>query len=247
MHPERLVTRRIRDDIHQSNGEIPPLMSYLDYYLDVTLQWALIELSRKPEKQKKLREELSRFSTVDPTWEQLVSELPYLDSIVHEVLRLHPPVSDTNRIAADDDIIPLSTPIVTASGEELSSIIIKKGTPVTAPIRAINRSEAFWGPSAKAFEPERWLEESADSAGLKQFIQGHRNILTFSDGPRICLGRSFALAEFKAALSVLIRNYTFELLDGPETKIERHRGILPRPKVAGEDGPRVPMRVRRVE
>ncbi|KAG6909218.1 hypothetical protein DXG01_001525 [Tephrocybe rancida] len=210
----------------------------------ISLTWALIELSRKQEKQQKLREELSQFSAADPTWEQLASELPYLDSIAHEILRLHPPVTDTNRIAAEDDIIPLTTPVVTASGETVPSLVIKKGTAVTAPIRAINRSEAFWGPNAKDFEPERWLEESDIAA--KQF-QGHRNILTFSDGPRICLGRSFALAEFKAALSVLVRNYTFELLDGPETKIEKHRGILPRPKVAGQDGAKVPLRVRRVE
>ncbi|KAG6861078.1 hypothetical protein C0995_004176 [Termitomyces sp. Mi166 len=206
-------------------------------------RWALIELARKPEKQHKLREELSRFSTADPTWEQLVSELPYLDSIAHEVLRLHPPVTDTNRVAAEDDIIPLSTPVVTATGETVSSIVVRKGTIVNAPIRTINQSAAFWGPNAKEFEPERWLDESDIPA--KQF-QGHRHILTFSDGPRICLGRHFALAEFKAALSVLIRNYVFELLDGPETKIEKHRSVLSRPKVAGQIGAKVPMKVKRV-
>ncbi|KAG6814733.1 hypothetical protein H0H87_007747 [Tephrocybe sp. NHM501043] len=146
----------------------------------MSLTWALIELSQKPEKQQKLRNELSHFSTVDPTWEQLASDLPYLDSVVHE--------------AAEDDIIPLSTPITTATGEIVSNIIIKKGTLVSAPICAINRSEAFWGPNAKEFEPEHWLDES--DYDVKQ-IQGHHNILTFSDGPRICLGHAFALAEFK--------------------------------------------------
>ncbi|KAF8075757.1 cytochrome P450 [Lyophyllum atratum] len=214
-------------------------------YETTSSQWALIELARKVEKQEKLREELSQFSgTSDPTWEQLASGLPYLDSVVHEVLRLHPPVGETSRIATEDDIIPLSTPVVTSTGETVSSLTIKKGTVVVAPIRTINRSEAFWGPNAKNFEPERWLDDADIPA--KQ-IQGHRHILTFSDGARLCLGRNFALAEFKAALSVLIRNYRFELLDGPDTKIERHRSILPRPKVAGQDGAKVPMRVRRVE
>jgi len=103
----------------------------------------------------------------------------------------------------------------------------------------------FWGTNAKEFEPERWLDDNDDAPA--KHISGHRHILTFSDGPRICLGRHFALAEFKAALSVLIRNYKFELLDGPETKIEKHRGILPRPKVAGQDGPKLPLRVKRIE
>lgn len=48
-------------------------------------------------------------------------------------------------------------------------------------------------------------------------------------------------------LGVLIKNYTFELPNGPETKIEYVRGVLPRPRVAGEEGACVPMRVRRVD
>jgi cytochrome P450 len=74
------------------------------------------------------------------------------------------------------------------------SIVIKKGTVVASPIRAMNMSEAFWGSNAKEFEPERWLVDSDVPA---REISGHRHLLTFSDGPRICLGRSFALAEFK--------------------------------------------------
>ncbi|KAF7331038.1 Cytochrome P450 [Mycena venus] len=209
-----------------------------------TTSWALIELSKHPEIQDKLRKDLARFSGTDPTWDQLVSELPYLDAVVQETLRLHPPVIETLRIAAHDDVIPLGTPVVARSGETISSITIAKGTTVVSPIRCINRSEALWGPDAKDFKPERWFEDVNFPA---KDLQGHRHILTFHDGPRTCLGKSFALAEFKAALSVLIRNYIFELPDGPETKIETHIAIVPRPKVAGENGAKVPLRVRRVE
>ena len=48
-------------------------------------------------------------------------------------------------------------------------------------------------------------------------------------------------------LSILVKNFVFELRDGPETVIEMARGILPRPKVAGEQGTAVPLRVRRFE
>lgn len=51
----------------------------------------------------------------------------------------------------------------------------------------------------------------------------------------------------QAVLSVLIRNYAFELRDGPETKIETRRGILPRPSVAGEEGAKLPLKVRRLD
>ena len=48
-------------------------------------------------------------------------------------------------------------------------------------------------------------------------------------------------------MSVLIRNYVFELRDGPDTKVDLVTAIVPRPKVVGEKGYAVPMRVRRVE
>ncbi|KAF9457218.1 cytochrome P450 [Collybia nuda] len=211
----------------------------------ISLTWTLIELARNPEKQDRLRQELDQFSGTDPTWEQLGSGLPYLDAVAHEILRIHPPVSETQRIAREDDVIPLTTPIMTSTGEMVTSITIAKGTNISSPIRAINRSETLWGPTAKEFEPKRWIE-SSDGTRYKE-ISGHRNLLTFSDGPRLCLGRHFALSEFKAVLSVLIRNYVFELVDGPTTKIVSHKGILPRPKIAGQVGAKVPMRVRRVE
>ncbi|KAF9070794.1 cytochrome P450 [Rhodocollybia butyracea] len=220
----------------------------------VSLTWALIELSKQPALQDKLRQELEAFGDVDPTWDQLMgTALPYLDAVIHETLRLHPPLSETNRVASEDDILPLSTPLLT--GE--TSVAISKGTTVSASAICINRADAIWGPNAKEFYPERWLvpEEGGEQSTVQwgklaseatyKEIQGHRHLLTFSDGPRTCLGKGFALAEFKAVLSVLIRNYTFEFPDGPETKVSLKTGILPRPKVVGCKGVQVPLRVRK--
>ncbi|KAK7053758.1 cytochrome P450 [Favolaschia claudopus] len=213
----------------------------------VSLTWALIELAKHPEYQDKLRSELrARFGSADPTWDQLTSttELPLLDAISLEVLRLHPALQMTPRMASQDDVIPLGTPILTPSGETISSIVVAKGTVIVEPIRAINRSEAMWGPDAKEFKPERWFSDITTTANQ---LQGYRHLLTFHDGPRTCLGKAFALAEFKAVLSVLIRNYVFEFPNGPDTQIEHHVAIVPRPKVAGEKGTRVPLRVKRLQ
>ena len=50
-----------------------------------------------------LREELvSHYNNGgDPTYDQLTSGLPYLDAVVQEVLRLHAPLWQTNRVVSD--------------------------------------------------------------------------------------------------------------------------------------------------
>ncbi|KAG1742288.1 cytochrome P450 [Suillus paluster] len=211
----------------------------------ISLTWALIELSRHPDVQTRLREELLAFGA-DPTYDQLKANLPFLDAVVHEILRLHPPISEFVRLAAADDVIPLGEPVRTASGKMTDSISVAKGSLITISAGAINRSFSIWGPDAKEFKPDRWLAEGGISGKAKE-VQGHRHLLTFVDGPRTCLGKDFALAEFKTVLSVLVKNFMFEMRDGPDTQLEIARGLLPRPRVVGEDGIGVPLRVRRYE
>jgi cytochrome P450 len=98
--------------------------------------------------------------------------------------------------AREDDVIPLSEPVCTRSGKMTDSISIAKGSSMVISIRAINRSLAIWGPDAKEFKPDRWLTEDGISGKAKE-VQGHRHLLTFVDGPRTCLGKDFAVAEFK--------------------------------------------------
>lgn len=179
------------------------------------LQWCLLELCKQPDIQQKLREELLQFSPEDPTWDQFMNSLPYLDAVVHETLRLHPPLGETTRVvcrsarrmppltrtqAAEDDVIPLSTPVRATNGQLVDSVAVTKGQLVTVPIHMMNKSVRFWGADAKEFKPARWLAEDGIPQRARE-IQGHKHLLTFVDGPRTCLGRHFALAEFKVCRS----------------------------------------------
>ncbi|KAJ2935606.1 hypothetical protein H1R20_g1485, partial [Candolleomyces eurysporus] len=165
-----------------------------------TLTWALIELSRHPEVQETLREELHQLGG-DITWEQITGGLPYLDAVTQEVLRMHLPIDNLLR---EDDIIPLSKPIHTSSGSLVSELVVAKGQAIHIPIGFINNSEEIWGPDVKEFKPERWLKPKDTLTSAAQTIQGHHHIMTFSDGPRFCLGRHFALANFKVSFLFLI-------------------------------------------
>ncbi|KAG2364259.1 cytochrome P450 [Suillus spraguei] len=236
-------------ELHMSEEEVMAQMKVLllaGYETtSISLTWALIELSRHPDVQTSLREELLAFGP-DPTYDQFKANLPYLDAVVHEVLRLHPPLGVFTRVAAVDDVIPLSEPVCTVSGKMIDSISVAKGTLITISTAAINRSSTIWGPDAKEFKPDRWLTEDGITGKAKE-VQGHRHLLTFVDGPRTCLGKDFAITEIKAVLSVLVKSFVFEMRDGLDTEVEIARGLMRRPRVVGEDGVGVPLRVRRYE
>ncbi|RXW15842.1 hypothetical protein EST38_g10012 [Candolleomyces aberdarensis] len=213
---------------------------------EVLAQWALIKLSRHSEVQEKLREELNQLGG-DPTWEQITLGLPYLDAVTQEVLRMHTPVDNLLRETQQDDVVPLSKPIHTSTGELVSELVIAKGQGLHIPLVLINNSKEIWGPDFKEFKPERWLDPDTTLMSDAKAIQGHHHIMSFSDGPKFCLGRHFALANFKTSLANLVRRYTFEMPNGKDTVIERHLCIIPRPKLAGEKGPNVPLRAQRID
>ncbi|KAG1836274.1 cytochrome P450, partial [Suillus subalutaceus] len=188
--------------------------------------WALVELARNLDVQTKLRDECLEFGPT-PSYDDLANKLPYLDAVVNEVLRLHAPIKQIQRSATQEDIIPLSEPLRTASGNFTESVCIPKGTVIVVPFAALDCSVSMWGPDAKVFKPSRWYER---------------------DEARICLGRLFALTEFKAVLFALVRNFMFEMADGPGVQIVESLGNLPRPEVVGSaEAGSVPLRVRRYE
>ena len=65
--------------------------------------------------QDKLRKELLGLPTETPTMDELNS-LPYLDAVVREIARVHPPVPETIRVAMKDDVLPLNSPITDKNG-----------------------------------------------------------------------------------------------------------------------------------
>ncbi|KIM89256.1 hypothetical protein PILCRDRAFT_218466 [Piloderma croceum F 1598] len=163
----------------------------------VTITWALIELSKNQSVQTKLREELTYQyrNSGDPTYDQLTSGLPYLDAVAHEVLRVHAPIWETIRVAVEDDSVPLSVPLQTAHNKTVNRVSVTAGQRILIPVRSLNRSMNLWGPDAKEFRLQRWLEEGGIQ-GEANSLPGYRHLLTFGDCPKMCLGRSFALAEF---------------------------------------------------
>ncbi len=132
----------------------------------LSVTWILYLLSVYPEVQDRLRAELLSIAPTAPL-ESLaqdeiaslyakIAELPYLENVVRETLRLIPPVHSSIRVATKDDVIPTSTPVKMQNKygeyEEVNSFVMPKGSCVHVPIEAFNLDREVWGPDGWAFK-----------------------------------------------------------------------------------------------
>ncbi|KAJ7749184.1 cytochrome P450 [Mycena metata] len=192
--------------------------------------WALSALSDDQRVQKKLREELLTISTDDPTMDDLNS-LPYLENVVREVMRVHAPAVFTQRMAMQDDVLPLSKPYIDREGKSHDSLPIPKGQMMHIPILAINTDKETWGEDAYEFRPERW-EKIPERA--KAIPGVWANLITFFAGPHNCIGFRFSIIELKALLFTLVRAFEFEPCFPKDQIKPMLAGILQSPRVIGD-------------
>jgi len=209
-----------------------------------TLTWVLLELARHPEVQSKLREEIRAterslngkdFSAAN------LDSMPYMAAVLKESMRFHPALYQNYRLAARDDILPLSKPITTTNGETISKVPIGKGTKLVLSIAAYNRNKEVFGEDADVYNPDRWFRTS-EKKGPTLGVYG--NLLTFAGGVRTCIGWRFALYEVQSLLVEIINN--FEL--GPTKdlgRLRREACLVMLPTLEGEEikGENLPLRV----
>lgn len=191
--------------------------------------------------QEKLRDELWNVPTENPSMDEL-NDLPYLDAVMRETLRLYAPVVSSLRVSAKDDVIPLNTPYTDVHGQVHDTIRIKKGSRVVIPILAMNRLKTLWGDDAFEFKPERW-DSVPETVQHIPGVWGH--LMSFLGGPRACIGYRFSLVEMKALMFTLIRNFEFEPAL-PEGEIVKRSSIVQRPYIRGqvEKGAQLPLLVK---
>ena len=177
------------------------VMTFLGAGHDTTatgVAWTLHLLSTHPEIQQRLREEVKAYmpflfdttKRYDPTElaKTDADQLPYLDNVCRESLRYIPPIPMTVRQSLADD--------------KLGDYHVPAGTVIYILANTINRLPMYWGPTADAFDPDRWdkLPETYTTNAFMTFLQG----------PRGCVGRKFAETEMKILLCCLLSLYTFE-------------------------------------
>lgn len=159
----------------------------------LTLTYAWFLLGHHPERQRKLHAELdATLDGADPTPADLF-DLPYLDDVLTEVLRLYPPAFTTFR---------QPTRPVTLGGYDIAP-----DAQLTIPQWLVHR-DGRWYDDPDAFRPERWTDEF--EARLPDYAY-----YPFGGGPRHCIGMRFARMEAKLAIATLAQRYRFETVTEP--------------------------------
>ncbi|XP_011696504.1 PREDICTED: cytochrome P450 6k1-like [Wasmannia auropunctata] len=150
-----------------------------------TIAFVLYDLARHPEHQETLYNEIQTYLSGKELTMDLISELPFLDYVVAESLRLHPPLPVTDRIATKNYELPGT------------GLIIEKDVPVYVAINASNQDPKYFS-KPQDFIPSRAKTED------KKFYES----LAFGIGPRACIGQRLALLIVKVVLITILSNYT---------------------------------------
>ncbi|CAE6442879.1 unnamed protein product [Rhizoctonia solani] len=163
-----------------------------------------------------------------------LNSLKYLDAVCRESLRLWSPAQLLERTAMKDWNLPLHYPVKSKDGKKtITNLHVPEGTYIYVSLGSVNRDKQTWGDDAEQFNPSRWLQPLPLSVAESKIPGVYSNIMTFSGGPRSCLGFKFSQLEMKIVLAALISSFKFEL--GPEEHMWMVAGIV-KPHVRREDG-----------
>ncbi|MFY0619683.1 cytochrome P450 [Shimia sp.] len=160
----------------------------------LTLAWGLYLCAFDQDVQDKARAEIANICGQGPITGEHVPKLTFLRQIVDETLRLYPPAGIISRTAQKHDT--------------LCARDIRPGDTVMIPIYALQRNHLLWD-NPDAFDPDRF----ADRKAIDRYAY-----LPFGDGPRICIGASFAIQEAVIILATLLRRSRFEPVKGRPPK-----------------------------
>jgi cytochrome P450 len=172
-----------------------------------TLTFMMHELARHPHVVEQLQEEQDRVLGGDaPDIDRLEREMPCLDMVLDEVLRLYPPAWIGPRRAVQDF--------------EFHGHKVKRGAYVNYCSWASHRiPEVF--PDPEAFIPERFTRERKAALPRGAYVP-------FGGGRRICIGKRFGQTEVKLVATMLLQRLRLDALPGRTMTVRQMPTLSPR-------------------
>lgn len=152
-----------------------------------TMRAVVYHLAKTPHAYEKLTAELDAARLPLPAQWRDIRDLPYLDAVLREAMRVNPGLAMVfERVAP-------------AGGLALpDGRLVPAGTKVGVNPAVTNRDRGVFGPDADGFDPDRWLRrEGEDERGFGARLRRMRDVAdhTFGGGSRVCMGRYFAQLE----------------------------------------------------
>ncbi|KAK9291322.1 hypothetical protein L1049_019267 [Liquidambar formosana] len=173
------------------------------------IEWAMAEMLQHPETMKKVQEELVEVVGNDNIVEDFhLSNLHYLDAVVKETFRLHPP-------------LPLLVPHVPSVSCTLAGYTIPKGVRIFINAWAIQRHPEAWEDPLD-FRPERFLLD----IGKGDYSGNNFSYLPFGSGRRICVGVSLAEKLVVFVLASLLHSFEWKLPEGAKVDFSEKCGLV---------------------
>ena len=155
----------------------------------LSLSWTWYLLGENPEAEARLHQELHAVLAGRPAEVSDLENLPYLNAVVHESLRLYPPAFVMARMNVEP---------VRFGGYEFPP-----GTTLLASQWVMHRDARIFD-QPERFLPERWLD------GLESRLPPGA-YFPFGDGPRRCIGQGFAQLETALVIAAIAQKFRFRL------------------------------------
>lgn len=161
------------------------------------LSWAFYEIARNAEVQERMQAEIdATVSSSVPTYADLRS-FEYLYQVMNETMRLYPPIWHLGRQNLVED--------------EIGGYIIPPKTHIRICPFLLHRHPDFWD-APNDFQPDRFNKENSKKQTPFSFIP-------FGMGPRLCIGRNFALMEMALILAMVLQRFRVHLAPGTEVEL----------------------------
>ncbi|KAB0801349.1 hypothetical protein PPYR_05703 [Photinus pyralis] len=172
------------------------------------IAFALYELAANPEILNRLRAEVDQALLMQKELDyDSVHGLKYLDAVICETVRLHPPALVLLRSCTKPFVFP--PPRGQGTGKDVN---VEVDTPIMIPLYGLHTDPKYFK-DPYVFDPERFMGENKES-----IVRGA--YLPFGDGPRACHGQRFGATQAKVALINILANFDVTVNERTKTPLE---------------------------
>lgn len=154
----------------------------------ILLEWVLARMVLHPDIQSKVQAEIKSVAGDRPVTDSDIPRMPYLQAVVKETLRVHPPgpLLSWARLAIHD--------------VHIGDALVPKGTTAMVNMWSITHDPAVWA-QPEQYRPERFLDDDVPILG------SDLRLAPFGAGRRVCPGKALGLASAHLWLAQLLQNF----------------------------------------